>query len=617
MSETCIFRNVTLFKYNKQPTLTANLTFLFYTLFTIVVSYFFVVIQKKKFKSKATLATTFNAGGSMSISLLASTIVSQWTWAASLLQSSTVGTQFGLSGSYWYAAGACIQILLFSILCMEVRIKAPGSRTFLQIIQARFDKKTHILYCIFALLTNTVVSAMLLVGGIASITKSFKDISPEYAILLFIISMSLYVFIGGLGGMGFGSFKNIYERYSCILNPKNMNNSYKTFFSLDGFMFGIINLIGNFGTVYVDQAYWQLNGTTSPKKSSIAFIVAGFIWFFIPFSFGTTMSVGYLYLDSFSENTTFLSTSEINSGLVPTTVAAASFGNIGNYFFNLMVIFAVTTTGGGEILAVTSIVINDIYSVYIKPFKTSLVQKDSLMCILCEKLRGQVGEDKCMCCSVTYCRNCDYDNKQIKIHPNFIRTCQMHGSYLNYEHHLNSVKSLVMILVTVLMLIIAIFLYSLNLNLNWLYLFMGILVGPAVIPITLSLFWARINNFSMFYSSIFGLIAGLISWIVTTVLYYKGFDIQKSGELISMLAGNVASLGIGGIMLVLLTIFTAKPLNVDQVREVWEKTRDIDSPLLPWSEIYSKEMNIEKAHELKQRPTLLEVENELKTQYGR
>lgn len=27
--------------------------------------------------------------------------------------------------------------------------------------------------------------------------------------------------------------------------------------SLDGLVFGIINVIGNFGTVFVDQAYWQ------------------------------------------------------------------------------------------------------------------------------------------------------------------------------------------------------------------------------------------------------------------------------------------------------------------------------------------------------------------------
>ena len=92
----------------------------------------------------------------------------------------------------------------------------------------------------------------------------------------------------------------------------------------------------------------------------------------------------------------------------------------------------------------------------------------------------------------------------------------------------------------------------------------------------------------MFFSALFGAIVGLISWILTTVLNYNGFDIEKSGKLISMLAGNVASLGVGGILVILMTLVTSGPLNVDQVREVWEKTRDIDSPLLPWSEIYSK-----------------------------
>ena len=53
-------------------------------------------------------------------------------------------------------------------------------------------------------------------------------------------------------------------------------------------------------------------------------------------------------------------------GLVAPTVAGIISGEVGNFLVNLIVIFAVTTTGGGEILAVTSIIINDIYSVYIK-----------------------------------------------------------------------------------------------------------------------------------------------------------------------------------------------------------------------------------------------------------
>lgn len=108
-----------------------------------------------------------------------------------------------------------------------------------------------------------------------------------------------------------------------------------------------------------------MNATSSPRKSSIAFIVAGLIWFFIPLCFGTTMSIGYTFLNSFYINSTLLPSYDIDAGLVAPTVAGIALGKFGNYIVNLMIIFAVTTTGGGEILAVTSIVINDIYSVYI------------------------------------------------------------------------------------------------------------------------------------------------------------------------------------------------------------------------------------------------------------
>lgn len=82
---------------SKQTLLTANITFIVYTVATLILALIFRISQQKLLKDKATLQTTFNAGGAMSISLLVSTIVSQWTWAASLLQSTTVGTQVNRS----------------------------------------------------------------------------------------------------------------------------------------------------------------------------------------------------------------------------------------------------------------------------------------------------------------------------------------------------------------------------------------------------------------------------------------------------------------------------------------------------------------------------------------
>lgn len=135
-------------------------------------------------------------------------------------------------------------------------------------------------------------------------------------ILLVIIITSMRVFYTGqTNNKDVGNIDQIFNQYSNIKNPSNFENSFKTFISLDGLMFGIINIIGNFGTVFVDQSYWQLNSTTSPKKSSIAFIIAGSIWFFIPFCFGTATSVGYLFLNSYNGDTSIISSSQIASGI--------------------------------------------------------------------------------------------------------------------------------------------------------------------------------------------------------------------------------------------------------------------------------------------------------------
>ncbi len=46
----------------------------------------------------------------------------------------------------------------------------------------------------------------------------------------------------------------------------NKHGSYLTMFSKSGFIFGIINIIGNFGTVFVDQSYWM--GAIASKPSA-------------------------------------------------------------------------------------------------------------------------------------------------------------------------------------------------------------------------------------------------------------------------------------------------------------------------------------------------------------
>lgn len=55
--------------------------------------------------------------------------------------------------------------------------------------------------------------------------------------------------------------------------------------SRDGLFFGLINLVGNFSTVFIDQSYWQSAIAATPSASWKGFLLGGLCWFAIPYVF--------------------------------------------------------------------------------------------------------------------------------------------------------------------------------------------------------------------------------------------------------------------------------------------------------------------------------------------
>merc|ERR1719341_1741953 len=100
----------------------ALLIFLGVGVFAVVIAQTFQMVRKYVYHDADNLDTAFDAGGKVSIGL-----------SATLLQSSTVASKYGISGPYWYAGGATIQIIIFSILSIMLKTRAPGAKTFLQV----------------------------------------------------------------------------------------------------------------------------------------------------------------------------------------------------------------------------------------------------------------------------------------------------------------------------------------------------------------------------------------------------------------------------------------------------------------------------------------------------
>merc|ERR1719353_1574731 len=146
------------------------------------------------------------AGRNVGPGLTAAVIVSQWTWAATLLMSSNMGWRVGISGPFWYASGATIQILLFAILAIQVKRRASHMHTFMEIVKARFGTFTHIVMIIFALTTNVIVTSMLLLGGAATIEDLTGMSKLSAAFLIPILSCWIYTMYGGLRATFFASY---------------------------------------------------------------------------------------------------------------------------------------------------------------------------------------------------------------------------------------------------------------------------------------------------------------------------------------------------------------------------------------------------------------------------
>ncbi|KAL3315476.1 hypothetical protein Ciccas_005893 [Cichlidogyrus casuarinus] len=383
---------------NNIPAWLTVLIILGYGLFSVIISLLCKYYTRVFYNEVETVDTAFTGGGQLSAGLIMTNLVSQWTWAATLLQSSGVGIQYGLSGPLWYASGACIQLIIFSTVSVMLKIRAPGAITFLQVIRARFGTVAHVVFCVFALLTNLIVSSMLMLGASTVLTQMTMGLSVELSALLLVLVIGISVATGNLACTyyisyftssallvciiaftirffnihhqeehdPYKSFDAIYDMIFCRpTDPSNFNSSYFTILSTRGLMFGVVNIIGNFGTVFVDQSYWAASVAAKPSEGVIGFILGGIVWFAIPFTFGTVCSLFYLSIGTALGND-FLTQTQVDSGLAPIAIATFLFGSSGKAVVIAMVVIAVTTTASSEVYAVTSILIYDIYATYMK-----------------------------------------------------------------------------------------------------------------------------------------------------------------------------------------------------------------------------------------------------------
>jgi len=466
------------------------------------------------------------AGRIIKTGLTAAAIVSAWTWAATLLQSSTVAYLYGISGPFWYASGATIQVLLFGILAIELKRKAPNAHTFLEIIRARFGNGTHKIFLGFALTCNMIVTGMLLLGG-AAVVNGLTGMDITIAAFLIPVGVMVYTLVGGLKAtfvadymhtviiyiviltfvaMVFfispvtGGVEGMYEKLAAAADlrpvleptfvpgePGNAMGAYLTMASAGGLIFGVINIVGNFGTVFVDQAYWQRAIAAQPSSTVKGFLLGGMCWFSIPFTLATTMGLTAVALN------VSLTPEQVQLGLTVPAAASVMMGEIGAIMVLVMLFMAVTSAGSAELIAVSSLITYDVYRTYKNPAATG---------------------------------------KQLL-----------------------KVSRTVIVIFGLGMGVLAGILLGMGLSLGFVYLAMGILIGSAVIPIALTITWSKTTRAGAVAGALIGVMLSLLTWTSVAASEANGVvDIASLGGAFPMLYGNVVAILSSGLICVVISL---------------------------------------------------------------
>ena len=479
----------------------------------------------------------------MKTGLTAAVIVSQWTWAATLLQSSNVAYQYGVSGPFWYASGATIQVLLFGILAIQVKRYCPNAHTICEIIDARWGATAHKVFLFFCFLTNIIVSSMLILGGAATV-NALTGMDIYVAGFLIPMGVIVYTMAGGLKATFMASYlhtaiifavlvtflftvyasdddlvgspKKVYDALKAVSSSErdcsaipddqncgpvkdNQGGSFLTMLSKGGIIFGIINIVGNFGTVFVDQSYWQSAIAAKPSSSTKGYLLGGLVWFTIPFALATAMGLATVAMDL------PVTGDEAGQGLVPPAAAVHFFGKGGGMMITIMLFMAITSTGSAEQIAVSSLIAYDIYKKYINPKATGeQILKVSRFAIL------------------------------------------GFGIFMG---------------------VLSTILFELGLSLGFVYLMMGIFIGSAVMPVAFVLTWKDASASGAIAGAVVGQICGLITWIVCSLFErdangkHGTVDLDTLGGNYPMLAGNVMAIGMSGIVCAVMS--KMNPQNFD------------------------------------------------------
>ncbi|KAI9737371.1 MAG: hypothetical protein M1834_009525 [Cirrosporium novae-zelandiae] len=456
-----------------------------------------------KFNKEVQTSEMFStAKHSIKSGLVASAVVSGWTIAATLLTSTSWTYSYGISGAYFYGAGASVQIYVFAVSAIELKRKAPGAHTFLEVSKIRYGKTGHWIQMIYSTMYQIINCVNILVGG-SAVFSALTGMHPVAGCFLLPVGVVIYTLFGGIKATFLTDYVHtvivyalvltglfiVYTHSSLIGSPDamwellkqaaqtapvsgNAGGEYLTMRSLDAVLFGVIFWCAVFGTT-VDFQLYQKAIAANPST--------------------TTFGLAARALESnpaFPTWPRLMTSDEVNQGLPLPYVAAALMGNGGAVFILLMVFMACTSGFSADLVAVASVFAYDIYGTYINPTATGsrLVKMSHWAVIIWSLLMAGIAS-----------------GLQYAIGVNYLVTC------------------------------------------------MGIFTSSMVWPMYSTILWKRQNKAAICIAPVLGSITAISSWLGSAYAFEGSVTIATTSTALPLVVGNATSLVSGAVYSILLT----------------------------------------------------------------
>merc|ERR1719389_705072 len=371
--------------------------------------------------------------------------------------------------------------------------------------------------------------------------------------------------------------------------------SLATMDSISGLIFGIVNIVGNFGTVFVDQSYWQSAIAVKPEMAASGYILGGVVWFAVPMMMGSTHGlVGRALANDLTlvNGASHITEADSGSGLTPARVAVEVLGAPGAWILLIMLFMAIVSTGCAEIIAVATIMTYDVYCEYLNPelkgdrmknrqiFYATLLGKSTTYegkdLVTVEEIAAKSGEKMALTQLSDILPKLEaagilpnarsFTSEESKAVEVVLNAYAEKDSTVTSELVYFAVQSQVLcklsyeadVMLRIMkffccvfaffMGFLAVVLQTMGLGLGFVYMSMGIFVGPAVAPAAMAILMEKASAQACTFGALAGLIGGLTTWFVTAMYIYGEIKISTLGGDFPFLWSNVVSICFSGFV---------------------------------------------------------------------